>query len=278
MPVLRQLPSSLEWMDPDVVPRPLVSIGTTGIVLTDLAPQDLDRQELDFHRHRKGQLLLLLRGVLTGELEGGFWIVPPQSAIWVPGGVLHKITASGTVECYVVFIDPSVASNLPPNCCTVSATPLLRELVIRSADFPLLYAEGGMESRLVALLLDELAAAPTGNLHLPMPADARLRKIVEAIMNDPADRATMRTWARRVGSSERTLARLLVRETGMSFGRWRQQLHLMLAVKWLGTGSSVQRVANDLGYESAGGFVTMFRKALGTSPGRYMAERRARRT
>ncbi|MCZ8384240.1 helix-turn-helix domain-containing protein [Achromobacter xylosoxidans] len=48
----------------------------------------------------------------------------------------------------------------------------------------------------------------------------------------------------------------------------------MLAVKWLSTGMSVQQVADDLGYESAGGFVTMFRKALGTSPGRYMAQRR----
>ncbi|WYX50473.1 helix-turn-helix domain-containing protein [Achromobacter xylosoxidans] len=93
-------------------------------------------------------------------------------------------------------------------------------------------------------------------------------------MAEPRERGTMQGWARRVGLSERTLARLLMQQTGMSFGRWRQQLHLMLAVKWLSTGMSVQQVADDLGYESAGGFVTMFRKALGTSPGRYMAQRR----
>jgi AraC-like DNA-binding protein len=207
-------------------------------------------------------------------VDGALWIVPPQSAIWVPGGFLHKVTATGTIECYVVFIEPSVASHLPPDCCALSTTPLLRELLIRSASLPMLYPEGGMESHLITLLLDELAVAPIGNLHLPMPADARLRKIVEMIMDDPADRGTIQTWARRVGLSERTLARLLTQETGMSFGRWRQQLHLMLAVKWLGTGASVQQVADDLGYESAGSFVTMFRKALGTSPGRYMAERR----
>ena len=62
---------------------------------------------------------------------------------------------------------------------------------------------------------------------------------------------------------------------GMSFGRWRQQLQLMLAVKWLGTGASVQQVADRLGYESAGSFVTMFRKALGTSPGRYIGHQRS---
>jgi AraC-like DNA-binding protein len=59
----------------------------------------------------------------------------------------------------------------------------------------------------------------------------------------------------------------------MSFGRWRQQLSVMLAVKWLAGGASIQRVAADLGYESTPSFVTMFRKVLGTSPGRYMAER-----
>ena len=59
----------------------------------------------------------------------------------------------------------------------------------------------------------------------------------------------------------------------MSFGRWRQQLSVLLAVKWLAGGASIQQVANDLGYESTASFVTMFRKTLGISPGRYMAER-----
>lgn len=47
-----------------------------------------------------------------------------------------------------------------------------------------------------------------------------------------------------VGMSERTLARLLTHATGMSFGRWRQQLHLMLAVRWLAAGASVRQVAD----------------------------------
>jgi AraC-like DNA-binding protein len=61
-----------------------------------------------------------------------------------------------------------------------------------------------------------------------------------------------------------------------SFGRWRQQLWLALAVKWLAGGASIQQVASNLGYESVPSFVTMFRKVLGTSPGRYMAERHSR--
>ena len=97
----------------------------------------------------------------------------------------------------------------------MSTTALLRELVIRSAQLPLLYPEDGPAMHLVSLLLHELASAPLGTLHLPMPSDPRLRKIAQAIMDQPADRGTMQSWARRVGLSERTLARLLTQQTGM---------------------------------------------------------------
>ncbi|RYG67488.1 AraC family transcriptional regulator, partial [bacterium] len=42
---------------------------------------------------------------------------------------------------------------------------------------------------------------------------------------------------------------------------------------WMSRGASVQSVSNNLGYESASNFVVMFRKAMGKSPARYMANR-----
>jgi AraC-like DNA-binding protein len=73
--------------------------------------------------------------------------------------------------------------------------------------------------------------------------------------------------------SERTLTRLVLRETGMSFGRWRQQLHIIIALQRLSGGALVQRVAEDLGYESVSAFITMFKKALGKPPARYFADK-----
>ncbi len=60
----------------------------------------------------------------------------------------------------------------------------------------------------------------------------------------------------------------------MSFGRWRQQLHIRIALQRLDQGASVQTVALDLGYDGASAFVTMFRKAPGKPPARHLAERR----
>ena len=226
-----------------------------------------------FHRHRKAQCVMAVSGVLTCEAEGGIWIVPPQDAVWVPPGVEHRITLAGSVEGYNAFIEPASARGLPCACCTIAATPLLRELLIRTAQYPAEVPEGGMESLVAALLLEEIAIAEVGGTHLPMPNDDRLRAVFRSIVESPAHRGTLAAWAKRHAMSERTFARLVVAETGMSFGRWRQQLGIILAIQRMAEGASVQQAAGGLGYESAGSFVTMFRKALGTSPGRYMAGR-----
>jgi AraC-like DNA-binding protein len=48
---------------------------------------------------------------------------------------------------------------------------------------------------------------------------------------------------------------------------------VILSLQRLARGESVQRVALDLGYENASGFITMFRKAVGQPPARYLADR-----
>jgi AraC-like DNA-binding protein len=253
---------------PDAVPRSVVAFGVTA---------STNAMERGTHQHRKAELLLTTRGSLTCVTDSGLWIVPPQCALWIPSGARHNVKNASASESFCIFIEPDAAATLLKECCTVSVTPLLRELIVRCAIFPELYPVHGAEAHLVTLFLDELAVAPVEKFHLPMPSDSRLRAIAEWITSASADRSTMEVWARRAGISERTLSRILLKETGMSFGRWRQQFHIILALQWLSKGASVQTVASDLGYESAGSFVTMFKKALGCPPARYMAQRQSQR-
>jgi len=229
--------------------------------------------ESEAHQHREAQLLYLVRGEFTCEAAHGLWIVPPGSALWIPGGVAHRIRGHAPMEGYNIFLDPGIVRHMPAECRAASLTPLLREIVLRLAAFPARSEKEGPVRHLVAVLLDELANVSTEVHRLPMPNDLRLRKLVAMLSADPSDNATMTEWGRRMGIADRTLNRLLVRETGLSFGRWRQQLHIVMAIQRLTRGASVQAVANDLGYESASSFITMFRKALGQPPGRYMKER-----
>ena len=246
------------------VPRPMTVVGTS------MATGELQSDE---HAHREAQLFYVARGEVSCATPDAMWIVPPGSALWLPGGVLHRIHGRAPLEGYSVFVQPEAARGLPTTCSGMAVTPLLRELFVRLASRPPLYDPAGPDGRIVGVLFDELAAAPLENHRLPMPRDPRLRKLVDGLLANPASGAKMGTWAKRTGMAERTLNRLLVSETGLSFGRWRQQLHIVLALQKLSRGSSVQSVAEDLGYESASSFVTMFRKAMGRSPARYFASR-----
>jgi AraC-like DNA-binding protein len=250
--------------DVDSVSRPIVALSATSV------SKDWENAR---HQHRKAQLIYSLRGILNCEMENGIWIVPPQCAIWIPGNLPHAARGAGETECYCLFVEPDAAPDLPKTCCTISVSPLLRELLMKVAGFPELYELGGREDRLIAALLDELVAAPVEDLHLPMPRDPRLRRLVEMLLADPADRTSKADWATRIGMSERSMSRLLLHEIGMSFGRWRRQLHVILALQHLTRGESVQTVALELGYENASGFVTMFRKAVGKPPARYLSDR-----
>ena len=216
MPILTDSSVASDWIEPDEVARPVVTYG--------IASNKISMIELDMHCHAKGQILLVQRGALSCQVEGGLWIVPPRSAVWIPSGALHAIKATGSLEGYSAFVAPDIDARLPLRCCTVSVTPLLRELLFRAARLPLFYDEGGANSRMMQVLLDEIAAVEIEDLHLPMPADARLRALVDLMMAAPSERGSLEGWAKRVGLSERTLVRLISRETGMSFGRWRQQL------------------------------------------------------
>jgi AraC-like DNA-binding protein len=95
--------------------------------------------------------------------------------------------------------------------------------------------------------------------------------MAELLMARPADKASVGKWAKQVGMSERTMSRLLAKEIGMSFGSWRRQLHVILAIQRLNRGERVQAVALRLGYEDASSFVTMFRKMVGKPPAQYLS-------
>lgn len=231
--------------------------------------------ECTHHRHRKAQLIYTVRGMIRCEVENGLWLVPPQCALWMPSNVSHNARATSQSECYCLFVEQDAIPGLPQNCCTLTVSPLLRELLLQASQFDILYPEEGPEGRIAQVLLDQLAAAPLENLHLPVSNDARIRQLTEQLLANPADKSTLGQWAQRIGMSERSLSRTLQQQMGMSFGHWRRQLHVMLALQRLTQGESVQTVALDLGYESASGFVTMFRKAVGKPPARYLAEKAA---
>lgn len=221
-----------------------------------------------WHKHGWWQLSYALSGVIALETAGGSFMAPPQRAIWVPPNTEHKATNSSLTEMRSLYIDASLMAWAPRCCRVVSMTPLVRELIVALSGFPQEYDEAGAEGRLVAVLLDQLSQLPEVAFNLPLPTDARLARICAHLQSEPDDNRPMSEWGKLVGLSERSLARLFLQQTGLSFGDWRQRLRLLLALASLERGERVTRVALDSGYNSPSAFIAAFRRNFGMTPTR----------
>jgi len=227
---------------------------------------------VEWHGHVPAQVLYAASGLLRVETDAGLWVVPPHRAVWIPAGMLHQVRMTTAVEMRSLYVQDGLPG-LAGGCRVIAVSPLLRELIVAFAALAPDYPPDGPIGRLAAVILDQLRAPVSAPLHLPLPRDARLRRVAAGLFADPSDRRSLRDWAGTVGASARTLARLFEAETGMGFAAWRQQLRLHEALARLTAGEAVTSVAFAVGYDSPSAFIAMFRKALGASPQRYLGDR-----
>jgi AraC-like DNA-binding protein len=241
------------------VPRPIVA----------MAKEFPSGHLIPLHQHARAQLLYASSGVMSVKTDKGIWVVPPLRAVWIPASTSHEIEVSGQLSMRTLYIDPGFYSGPSKDCCVIAVSPLLKELILELVNMPRLYPLKGPEERLIKVTIDQLRSVSMSALVLPIPKDERLRKIYRHLSVTPGDNRTLDEWGVEVGATGRTLARRYRVETGMSFGQWRQQLRILEALKRLGMNEPVTTVAIDLGYDSPSAFISMFKKALGKTPGRY---------
>ncbi len=216
-----------------------------------------------------GHLLYSSHGMLTVQTEAGAWVTPPHEAVWLPARTRHGMEASRPSTLRFLYLHDSIAKRLPRECRAVHISPLLRELLREVMRLGTLNRSVLAERHLLELLLDQLVLLPRRVVELRMPVDARALQVANRIREAPAERHSLADSARQTGSSTRTLERIFRSETGVSFGVWRTRARLLRSLQLLAEDESVTRAALAVGYESTSAFVAAFRRAFGTTPGRY---------
>jgi AraC-like DNA-binding protein len=221
------------------------------------------------HYHPEDQLAFASKGVMTVRTKQGIWVVPPLRAVWIPAGTPHSIAMSGPVSLRTLYFLPRMVRGLPAKCFVMNVSPLLSELIVHACKFPRLNKKVPMQRRIIGIVVDQLEAARSIPLQLPHPSDARAMRIVLALLAEPGEQRTLERLCKDCGASKRTIERLFLAETKMTFGKWRQQLRLLHALEQIASGEKVTGAALDAGYSSPSAFISMFRKQLGTTPTRY---------
>ncbi len=224
------------------------------------------------HRHPWAQIAYPYSGSIRVLASNTAWIVPSLRAVWIPPDAEHQVTMLGDVELRTIYVAPEAAPKTLGNCMVFEVSDLLRSLIEALRTNP---SDGSAHAvkrgkQLSQLILTELVQVSALSLGLPMPRDRRLQTMCEALTLAPGSTATLDDWAKVVGASSRTLARLFEQELGMGFGDWRQQLRLAAAIDLMGKHVPLSDVASRLGYASPAAFTVMFKRAFGVPPSQFI--------
>jgi len=224
------------------------------------------------HSHPEDQLLFASSGVMTLRTKQGVWVVPPMRAVWIPADTPHSVAMSGPVSMRTLYFLPQLCRRLTGKCFVMNVSPLLRELILHACKFKILNKRATAERRIIEIIVDQLKAVDSIPLQLPHPTDTRAMRVVKTLLADPGDQSDLEKLCEDCGASKRTIQRVFLEETKMNFGKWRQQLRLLHGLQLLASGEKVTAAALEAGYSSASAFISMFRKQLGTTPMRYLAD------
>lgn len=214
------------------------------------------------------QLVLAVRGVILVRTPVGAWSTPSISAVWVPALTRIELETSAQTTLRTLHVRPTAAPRAPDAPRVVRVSPLLRELGARAESVRYLDRRKPAHLALFRLMLDEIRQGADRPQELAFPRDPRAAPIAAALEADPADPRTLDELCKGRGASPRTIQRLFPLETGLTFERWRARLRHLHAVRLLGEGASVTRVAAACGYSSPSAFVAAFRQTAGITPGR----------
>jgi len=223
------------------------------------------------HQHLWGEFVYSFSGTLEMQAEGSEFRVPPSYGLWHPPNTEHHGgNRQASFHCSI-YIDQELAvqRKMPEETCALMVNPMLRAMLnhLRLNPPRSLYALE--ESKLLDVILDQLAIAPIAGSYLPDSNDPILIRALMYLKDNPHDNCSLKDLAEHLGTSERTLARKAQRDLGMALSEWRQRLKVMRAIPMLQEGASIESVALDLGYSTASSFIVMFRRLLNTTPNEY---------
>ena len=232
----------------------------------------ISKNESDWYTHSRGKIFCIESGLVHVSTPDGSWVLPSNRAGWIPPNTKHKIRISGLVSGWMIFITPRLCENLAKSSHVIPMSEVLRALALRATQWEIKDRLTDEQEHIANIICNEIRQAPENVLHLPMPKTLRVIKVASSIIDNPSVSITLEEWASNAAMSPRTLRRVFLSETGLSFSRWRQQAQLARGLDMLAQDISVTEISDTLGYASPSNFIAMFRRSFGKTPKQYFAK------
>jgi AraC-like DNA-binding protein/quercetin dioxygenase-like cupin family protein len=224
-----------------------------------------------WHSHEFHQVEYAFEGIAEVQTEHARFLLPPQQAVWIPAGVEHCSTLT-RVKMVSVFFDPTMGLPAGDRVRILAAAPVIREMILYARRWPVSretsdpMAEAYFKA--LAFLVAEWLEHETP-LCLPTASDALVAAAMDYTM-DHLSGVTISDLCREVGTSERSLRRAFVADTGMPWRQYLQESRLLKAMALLAERDhSLLDVSMAVGFESPSAFTRAFRRYASESPSQY---------
>ncbi|UBM23630.1 helix-turn-helix transcriptional regulator [Pseudomonas sp. p1(2021b)] len=242
--------------------------------IATLALDLADGTHIDTHRHAHGQLLYTTQGTLMVNTNQGCWVVPCNHGLWIPAEVAHWTRTLGATRIRTLYFAPWRTPDMPGECTVYGISNLVRELIIEASAIDEEIAQGSRNARLIEFLLEELAGARVSAIYLPRPRGQRLHALCRDLVQNRMLDWGLAECAEFLGINIKTVQRWFHEDVGMSFGTWRKQARLLIALDRLAQGHNILEVSLDAGYSTPSAFTAMFKREFGLPPRAFQPPRR----
>ncbi len=236
------------------------------------------------HFHETFTVALVQRGAATFQLEGERHIAPAGSAFVIGPGSPHT-GESATPDGYtykVLYIDPAAAATylgVDPDRAPTRPEVIVNEqtIICALARLHLLIPHAGM-----VLKIDETLAGAVGALqrlisdyapstHPPQARHLAVRRARDYLHDHWNQPVTLGQLAAQARLSPYRLSRTFHAQLGMPPSAYQRQLRLEKAKHELRNGQPPAIVALDCGFYDQAHLNRVFKRHVGTTPGRYAA-------
>lgn len=234
----------------------------TEICLNRLVESDA-RHVASMHIHDQGQLTYIEHGVLSLEVDGNIWAIPPGRLHWIPAGLEHASRSHGEVRFWLTLVAEDFARRLPSGIAVLDASPLLICAMDRLRS---LQPGDAFANPLVDIIVHEVNTGTSDAPSMRLPTSLRMRDWALGFLAAPNIKTGIDAAADGVAMSRRSFTRHFEQEVGVTFAAWKRAVIVHRATVQLAEGAAVGEVSLDAGYESASAFISMFKMISGRLP------------
>jgi AraC-like DNA-binding protein len=225
-----------------------------------------------WHFHDVHEIEYACRGMVEVKTEVGHYLLPPHQAAWIPAGLHHQTTLNADAQTLAVLFEPRLVPMAGDRVRIIAVSPLLREMMLYSARWPISRSESGPEADSFFQALGYVVAEALDDerpLHLPVSNDPVVTAATD-FTRAHLDCVTLSDVTRAIGVSERTLRRIFSASLGMSWRSYLIRARVLRSMALLAKPDcSVLEVSLAVGFDDVGAFARSFARHCGETPSAY---------